>query len=579
MRRVRSSMCSKVAWHVSSRSVAIALAACLLGSSATVSAGLSAAPVPAPERIRHVEARPNILVIVADDLGYSDIGAFGGEISTPNLNALASRGAKGSNFYVAPACSPTRAMLLTGRDNHQAGFGTMLEVAAPDQRGAPGYEGFLPRSLPTIAERLKSVGYQTMMSGKWHLGPAPGQGPSDRGFAQSFALLQGAHNHFGADQAEVFKARRLAPQYRLNGEAASWPEGGYSSQVFSKQMLGFLSSTDRSKPFFAYLAFTAPHWPLQARPETIAKYRGVYDAGPDAIVTARMKRMAAAGLIDGAMRTRALGQQQWWDSLSADERAHEARKMEVYAAMVEDMDSAIGRVMAQLRADGRLDNTLVLFMSDNGPEGLVFDRIIDPMRPTEPLDFHVDNSTANMGAADSYFSYGPKWGQVSAAPYWGTKEHTSEGGLRAPLIVAGPAIRSGAIVKSPLHVLDITPTLLSAAKLKVPAVKYSGINTLPIFQGKTADNRPARAQLNWELFYRAASRSGNLKAIYQPSRLPIFGEQSKPGEVSWQLYDLAADPGETTDISAVRPTKLNKLKKQWRTYARDVGVVLLPEDR
>jgi len=575
MKTIRSSLRAQHIRNGLKKSISVLLVASALTGVTSASAAPSELGQPV-QTTRQVQKRPNILVIVADDLGYSDIGAFGGEITTPNLDGLALSGTRVLNFYVAPACSPTRAMLLTGRDNHSAGFGTMLEVASPDQRGAPGYEGFLSPGIPTIAERLNAVGYQTMMSGKWHLGPGPDQGPANRGFSQSFALIQGAHNHFGADQSEEFKARRLAPQYSLNGTAVAWPEGGYSSEVFSSQLIQFLASADRNKPFFAYLAFTAPHWPLQARPETIAKYRGRYDRGPDAIVRARMERMAATGLISPNMRTRALGQQQWWDSLTSEQRAHEARKMEVYAAMVEDMDTQIGRVLAELRSDGRLANTLVLFMSDNGPEGLTFDRIIDPKRPTEPLDFHVDNSTTNLGAPNSYFSYGPRWGQVSAAPYWGTKEHTSEGGIRAPLIVVGPNVAARGVVKTPLHVLDLTPTLLSAANVKIANIKYDGSSFLSALQGK-----PVRGRLNMdmELFYRAAARSGNLKAIYQPSRLPIFGEQTKPGEVPWQLYDLAADPGETTDLAATRPAKLRQLKKQWRKYARNVGVVLLPEDR
>lgn len=527
------------------------------------------------------DRRPNIILIVADDLGYSDIGAFGGEISTPNLDAIALRGTRALNYYVAPACSPTRAMLLTGRDNHVAGFGTMPEVASADQRGAPGYEGYIPKSLPMLAERLSAAGYVTMMSGKWHLGAGEGQGPSSRGFSKSFALLQGAHNHFGGAQSEEFQRRKIAPQYRLDGAPASWPSGGYSSQVFADRLIEFLGASDRSKPVFAYLAFTAPHWPLQARPKTIARYRGVYDGGPDAIVAARMQRMADAGLIPRAMRTRALGDAARWNALTPEQRRYEARKMEVYAAMVEEMDTQIGRVLAELRAQGRLDNSYIIFMSDNGPEGLVFDRIIDPARPTEPLAIPIDNSVANLGAANSYFSYGPAWGQASAAPYWGTKEHTSEGGLRAPLIVAGPGLPSGQIVRDTLHVLDMMPTMLSMAGTGAvpPGQGVHGIDALPALKTGPGRRAVARRTIYTELFYRAAVRSGNLKAIYQPSRLPIFGPPSKPGEVAWQLFDLATDPGETQDIAGKRRKDLERMKADWRRYAKAHGVVLLPEDR
>ena len=569
----------KSAGRASRLALAAALTAFVMAGSSPVFAKSGGKPTEPAASAQRADTRPNILVIVADDLGYSDIGAFGGEIATPNLDALAMGGTRAANFYVAPACSPTRSMLLTGRDNHTAGFGTMQEVATPDQRGAPGYEGYLPRHVDTIAERLRDSGYQTMMAGKWHLGAGPGQGPSDRGFSQSFALLQGAHNHFGADQSEAFKSRGIAGKYRLNGAPADWPAGQYSSDVFVNYLSDFLDRTERSQPFFAYLAFTAPHWPLQARPATIARYRGVYDAGPDAIVRARMQRMAEKGLIRADMATRALGQQAWWDSLSPEQRAVEARKMEVFAAMVDDMDSRIGKVLAKLRADGRLDNTIILFMSDNGPEGLVFDRLLNPSNPGEVLDLGVDNSLSNLGAPNSYISYGPRWGQVSAAPYWGTKEHTSEGGIRAPLIVNGPGIAKQALVKQPIHVMDLKPTLLAAAGLREQKVAHAGQSRLPVLSRPSG--KPARAGtvMNWELFYRSASRIGDMKAIYQPTRIPIFGEQTKPGEVSWQLYDLANDPGETRDLALVRPGTLKRLKKQWRDYARKVGVVLLPEDR
>ena len=527
------------------------------------------------------DRRPNIILIVADDLGYSDLGAFGGEISTPNLDAIALRGTRALNYYVAPACSPTRAMLMTGRDNHAAGFGTMPEVASADQRNASGYEGYLPKSLPTLAERLAATGYLTMMSGKWHLGAGEGQGPSSRGFAKSFALLQGAHNHFGGDQSEEFRRRKIAPQYRLNGTPTAWPTDGYSSQVFTDRLIEFLGASDRAKPVFAYLAFTAPHWPLQAHPETIARYRGVYDGGPDAIVSARMQRMTAAGIIPRNMRTRALGDAPRWQALSPEQRRYDARKMEVYAAMVEEMDTQIGRVLAELRAQGRLDNSYIIFMSDNGPEGLVFDRIIDPAHPTEPLTIPIDNSVGNLGAANSYFSYGPAWGQASAAPYWGTKEHTSEGGLRAPLIVAGPGLPAGRTVRDTLHVLDMMPTMLSMAGAKDAAVArgQDGINVLPALKAEASRRAAAPRTLYTELFYRAAVRTGNLKAIYQPSRLPIFGPPSKPGEVAWQLFDLAADPGETQDLAGKRSKELALMKAAWRRYAATHGVVLLPEDR
>jgi len=559
-----------------------ALTACTPG------AQLPAMPPVAESEHAVPDTRPNIVLIVADDLGYSDIGAFGGEIATPNLDALAARGAQLANFYVSPACSPTRAMLLTGRDNHAAGLGTMAEVAVGDQRGAEGYEGYLPQNVPTIAERLRDSGYRTMMSGKWHLGSGPGQGPESRGFQYSYTLLQGMANHFGADQSPKYVSFKAAPTYRLNGQVVTYPQGQYSSQVFSDQLMSFLpekisDGPQPRAPFFAYLALTAPHWPLQAPEEAIARNLGRYDAGPGAIVRGRIERMKQSGLIAADMKTRVDTGDDAWSGLTADERAKQARMMEVYAAMVEEMDAAVGRIVARLKADGELENSYIIFMSDNGPEGLIFNRPGNPMAPDNPLLEDVDNSLRNIGAANSWLSYGPVWGQVSSSPLWGTKEHTSEGGIRSPAIISGPGIPGGTRERSALHVRDIFPTLLSIAGIDPAAPSPSSEllphDMLPLLEDPAEGPVPRKGGLFWELFFRAAIRQGDMKAIYQPTRVPILGKQTAPGEISWQLYDLAADPGETNDLASSQPQMLADLRSRWRRDAAQLGVVLLPEDR
>ena len=553
--------------------------------SCTSSTGPDAAGVTQPVKQVIDDTRPNILLIVADDLGYSDIGAFGGEIATPNLDALAKKGSQLVNFYVSPACSPTRAMLLTGKDNHQAGFGTMQEVALDEQRGVEGYEGYIPRSVPTIAERLARAGYRTLMAGKWHLGPGPGQGPADRGFQRSFALIEGAANHFGADQTSDYEHYNASPTYRLDGKAVSYPKGQYSSHVFSDQLIDFMQDrqSESRHPFFAYLAFTAPHWPLQAPADAIARNHGKYDTGPGAVARSRMERMKQSGLIRPGFHSRVDTSDKAWSVLSPEARAHEARKMEVYAAMVEEMDAAIGRVIPSLERSGELKNTYIVFMSDNGAEGLTFSRPVNPMEPGKPLPVTIDNSTANLGADDSYFIYGPIWGQASATPFWGTKEHTSEGGIRSAAIVAGPKIPAKTRERSVLHVRDIFPTLLSIAGLgQAPPIadpEMLPINILPLLEDGAEGPTLRKGGLFWELFYRAAWREGNMKAIYQPTRIPVFGKQSKPGDVPWQLYDLAKDPGEANDLAKIDPGELQRLKAEWRRHADKLGVVLLPEDR
>lgn len=257
----------------------------------SLAAGLSV-----PAAAETASRQPNILIIVADDLGYSDIGAFGGEIATPNLDALVKSGIAFTGFYTAPTCSPTRAMLLTGRDNHEAGLGTMAEGIMPDQLGKPGYEGYLSNRTATLAEMMAKAGYATFMSGKWHLGLTEETSPAARGFQRSFALLDGAHNHFGADQDGVYKKSKGGSLYRENGVLVRFPIGRYSSDYFTDRMLDYMQSADPVVPFFAYMTFTAPHWPLQAPDAEIAKYRGRYDAGPAALRASRIKRMKELGL-------------------------------------------------------------------------------------------------------------------------------------------------------------------------------------------------------------------------------------------------------------------------------------------
>ena len=266
-------------------------AAALLAAVGIAASGVEAAP-------QRERVRPNFLLIVADDLGWSDLGAFGGEIATPNLDALALAGVLFTDLHTAPTCSPTRAMLLTGNDNHEVGLGSMAELLTPEQQGRPGYEGYLNRRAATLAERLREGGYRTYMAGKWHLGLAEDQSPAARGFERSFALLQGVHNHYGIDQGAAWQAAGVSARYREDGLPATYPEGAYSSDHFADRLTGYLrDGRDDPRPFFAYLAFTAPHWPLQAPEATVARYRGRYDAGPEALRQERLRRQRALGLV------------------------------------------------------------------------------------------------------------------------------------------------------------------------------------------------------------------------------------------------------------------------------------------
>ncbi len=314
-----------------------------------------------------------------------------------------------TQFYVAPTCSPTRAMLMSGVDSHRAGLGAMAETMVPEQRGKPGYEGYLNQNVVAFHELLRDAGYHTYMTGKWHLGQKEEQSPATRGFEQSYVLTQGGANHFGQrgiaspDPATVPKA-----MYRENGKLVDVPADFYSSTFFAQKMLSYIDSNRDGKPFFGYLAFTAPHWPLQAPDAYIRKYEGTYDVGYDVIRAKRLERMKALGIVPRDMESYA-GNPRWpkWHELTPAQRQSESRRMAVYAAMVEAMDAEIGRVVAHLKQTGQYDNTLIFFMSDNGADG---NSILDEPAGLGWVHGNTDNSLGNLGRADSFVEYGPGLG-------------------------------------------------------------------------------------------------------------------------------------------------------------------------
>ena len=307
--------------------------------------------------------RPNILLIIVDDLGYSDLGAYGGEIRTPNIDALAAEGVQFTQFYVQPTCSPTRASLMTGRDPHRVGLGRMFELNAliPERPIPDGHEGTLRLDIETLPARLRDAGYTTVMSGKWHLGLQPEHGPDRRGFDRSFALLDGGSHHFGkAGVLPIFPES----QYREDGKPVELPDDFFSSRSFTDKLIEHLGETD-DEPFFAYAAYTAPHWPLQVPDRDLDLYKGRYDAGYDVLREERIAGLKRLGLLDTTPAP-AWERIPRWENLSPATKRAQARSMELYAAMVENLDRHVGRLIAHLRNTGRLDNTIVIFMSDNG---------------------------------------------------------------------------------------------------------------------------------------------------------------------------------------------------------------------
>lgn len=517
-------------------------------------------PVVPPVHARD-QARPNVLIVVADDLGYSDLGAFGGEIATPNLDALAHSGVRLANFHTEAACAPTRAMLLTGSVSQRVGLGNMPESMAPNQAGRPGYEGYLRADTATLAERLAAGGYRTLFSGKWHLGVTQEQDPHARGFQHSFAMLNCCHNHFGVAPATD---RTKMSGYTRNGQLVTQlPADFYSSDYFADQLIEQLRRTrtgpDGGKPFFAYLAFTAPHAPLQAPAETIAKYKGRYDGGYDVLREQRLRRQQELGLVDPAVKPHHPVDTVPWTSLTPEEQKVSARKMEIYAAMIDRMDEAFGRVLAELRTSGELDNTVIVFLSDNGAEAR------DP--PPRP---GMEVSYVEMGGPKGYVNYGAGWAQAATAPAWRFKSFATEGGIRAPAIVAGPGIaQPGSISAAYTSALDVVPTVLDVADVPFKRGTFAGraiqpmdgLSWEPLLTGQAASVYPPDHVVGTELFGSRSIRRGDWKI-------------TDIGDGVWHLFNVAEDPGETRDLARDEPERLAAMLREWDTWSRDVGAVI-----
>lgn len=523
------------------------------------------------------DKRPNILLIVADDLAYTDLGAFGGEIYTPNLDALAASGVKLTQFYVAPTCSPTRSMLLSGTDNHLAGLGNMAGDFRKNQVG-DGYEGYLNFRVAALPELLKEAGYHTYMAGKWHLGLTPETSPGARGFERYFSLLSGGAGHLN----QLSLTESEPAYYEEDGARIRLPEDFYSSRTYSEKMIGYIEERpDDGKPFFAYLTYTAPHWPLQAPKESIEKYAGQYDTGYDALQVSRFERMKELGLLTPGMKViDRLPTEAAWDSLGAEDKKIEARKMEIYAAMVHDLDRYLGTVLESLKRSGDFENTFIFFMSDNGPEGAHLDIGWDALANWSKQC--CDNSIENLGEADSYIWLGPNWARAGDPAFRMFKAFTTEGGIHAPAIVHYPkAISGGTMHGSMATVMDVLPTLLELAEVQ-PQTTFRGKEILPLrgssmlsaLKGEDESVHDKNYVMGWELFGRRAIRQGDWKIVCEPAG--IEWEPRDPDIVNdqWRLYNLATDPGEQIDLAEEEPARLKAMISLWANYAEETGVIL-----
>jgi arylsulfatase len=517
-----------------------------------------------------IERQPNILLIVADDLGYSDIGSFGGEIATPTLDRLAQEGLRLSNFHVLPSCSPTRSVLLSGTDNHVAGLGTMGEFVTPETEGQPGYEGYLNFQVAALPEVLKAGGYHTYMAGKWHLGFEEETSPHARGFEETFSLVPGGGSHW-SDRKPLSPPQTMI--YRRNGKPVEeLPDDFYSTEYYTDMLLQFIDRNHGDGvPFFAYLSFTAPHDPLHAPKEYIDKYKGKYDQGWDVVREERLRALKDLGIVpEDASPFPRLPSVKAWDEMSPEERMEAARDMEVYAAMIDYIDEQIERIFDYLKEIGEYDNTMILFFSDNGANGA------PPTAYPEQTEEYLssfDNSLENRGLRNSYIEPGPGWAQASMSPSRMFKGFTAEGGIRSPFLVKlpGEMQNAGTMNHSFFHVRDIMPTILDLVGLEHPqeidgrqVVPPHGTSVLGLFAGQTETPYPEASQVGYELFGLKAFFVGDWKILWMP---PPFG----PGE--WELFNLREDPAEMNDLSGEYPEKLAEMIAFWESYKEDNGVL------
>lgn len=514
--------------------------------------------------------RPNIVVLVADDWGFSDVGSFGSEISTPNIDELARHGVRFANFHVAASCAPTRSMLLTGVDNHLNGIGNLRETMPQAHLGKPGYLGSLDTNVVTVATLLKDSGYRTYITGKWNVGSEPYNRPDQRGFERSIVQGDTGCDNWVPTQRYLPHAAKVF--WFEDGKDALMPEEYYSSTFFVDRMIDYLRSGSQSgKPFFAYVGFQANHVPLQAPREFNDKYKGRYKDGWTALRKERRDRAAALGLVPAGTPMVTMSTTGDWNALSEKDKLYQAREMEVYAGMAEAMDYHAGRLIAFLKQSGEYDNTVFVFLSDNGAEGSDYSEAQPWLwtQYTQDID--------KLGGKGAYGIAGPGWASVSVAPLNTYKFYSGEGGIRSPMIISGvPGIAQDQVHLGMTHVTDIVPTLLDLAQVANPGRMYqgkaieplTGRSLLPVLQNPLARVHASDEAIGYELAGNMALFRGDLK---------IVKNNPPMGDGQWHLHDLKSDPGETRDLQSQMPEVFQTMRADYQTWSNSHHVLPMPE--
>ena len=550
--------------------------------------------------VRPVAQRPNVLLIVADDAAFGDVPWGGGNAAMPELQGLADQGVAFGNFHTSPVCSPTRAALLTGNDPIEVGLGAFDYSIYPPSKGKPGYEGYLTRNTATVAELLRDAGYRTVMAGKWHLG-GPGHGgwgPWDWGFQRSYGILTGGANHWNRQvflpsprnpEHRALMAQRIVPEepYYEDGRAVTRPVGLHSDDLFSGKLLGYLEEGRSSgKPFFAYLALTSPHSPLQASPAAINRFVPYFlQHGYAGLKRLRYEAQKRSGLIaaDAPYPDQTAN---WlltrWSSLTPQQQQREARAMATYTAMLEQQDQTIGRVLSYLRETGQLDHTLVIYLSDNGPEGMDDEGAAANPALNQWVKENFSQDPADIGRGNTFQEMGVNWANASNGGLQWWKWYLAEGGVRTPLVIRPPAgaqvAQRGGIRQAYANAKDVPLTILDYAGVQAPSERYrdrrivppSGLSMRPYLEGRAPQVRTEQQWVVSDIFGNSSIVAGRYKAARQ--------NRAMFGDGQWRLFDIEADPGEMRPLNGVQPQRLQQLIGLYEGYAKAKGIVPVAEN-
>tara|TARA_B110000046_G_scaffold182967_1_gene218069 strand:- start:229 stop:1953 length:1725 start_codon:yes stop_codon:yes gene_type:complete len=521
---------------------------------------------------------PNVVLILADDLGFSDLASYGSEIHTPSITALAEQGVSFTNYHTGANCAPSRAMLLTGVDSHRAGVPNIPEMIPPAQATYSHYAGTLSHNVVTVATLLQDAGYHTYLAGKWHLGQTADKLPSRRGFERTLALADsGADNWEQKPYIPIYKNAN----WYADGEEYQLPDNFYSSRFLVDKTIEFIDSNkDDGQPFFAYVPFQAVHIPVQAPQKFIDRYMGVYDQGWNALRQQRLVRAIALGVVPADTMIVQMASTADWEALSPKRQAYEAKRMAVYGAMVEAMDHHIGRLVEYLKAIGEYDNTVFIFTSDNGAEAMGLPRQ-NSWRNTLILaaqDYNADYET--LGLKGSFNTINPGFASAAASPLAYYKFYVGEGGLRVPMIIAGgPVAIKNQFSNASAYVTDITPTILSLAEVEHPhglkrgrfggrkVEPMIGRSLAPLIEGRVESVHGTDNAVGFELAGHGALFMGDFKIVFN---------RGTQGDSQWHLFNIQVDPGETRDLSAENPAQLQLMLNRYQQYIDDNNILPVP---